>query len=207
MHPKEEIFRSVISKYVHGKSVDYAYQLWATNPFHFKVTRTRKAKHGDYQYNSRVKAHMITINGSLNPYLFLITFIHEVAHQRNIIANGMRVAPHGKLWKGIFRSIMGPVMNEQHFPPDILQKLRKHMENPRASSDTDLGLTRVLLGYNKEYRPGVLYLESLKPGERFVFEGKVYKKIAHKRTRALCRETGTGREFLIPELTSIKKVS
>lgn len=149
---------------------------------------------------------MITVNGSLNPYLFLITFIHEVAHQRNIIANGMRVAPHGKLWKGIFRSIMGPVMNEQHFPPDILQKLRQHMENPRASSDTDLDLTRSLMKYNRRNHSGVIYLESIKPGERFIFEGRVYKKVAHKRTRALCRDVRTGREYLIPELSDIRRI-
>ena len=80
------------------------------------------------------------------------------------------------------------------------------MENPRASSDTDVELTRLLLKYNKNNNPNLKYLESVQPGEKFVFEGRIYKKIAHKRTRALCRDIRTGREYLIPELTGIKIV-
>ena len=97
-----------------------------------------------------------------------------------------------------------PVMNEYNFPPDVLIHLRKHMENPKASSDADNMLTRVLHRYDRRTN-GNIYLESIRPGEKFILSGKIYKKIETKRTRALCRELHSGKEYLIPELLNIER--
>ena len=44
-----------------------------------KIKSERKTRHGDYRQlpNNR---HQITVNSNLNPYRFLITLIHEIAH-------------------------------------------------------------------------------------------------------------------------------
>ncbi len=205
IHPKAEKFRLVISKYVPENSIDYVVHLWLQKPFHFKVTKARESKHGDYQFNPKDRSHAITLNGSLNPFLFLITYIHEVAHQRNFMQYGRRVMPHGESWKDHFKLLIKPLMNTDNFPPDILSCLRTHMENPKASSDTDIILTRVLKRYDKRSNGKTIYLESIRPGEKFLLSGKVYKKLETKRTRALCREVGSGREYLIPELEYIER--
>lgn len=205
IHPKAEKFRLVIGKYVPENSIDYVVRLWLQTPFHFKITQTRQSKHGDYQFNPKDRSHSITLNGSLNPYMFLITYIHEVAHLRNYIKHGRRVTPHGQYWKDHFRVLIRPVLNEYNFPPDILIRLRAHMEDPKASSDTDAMLTRVLKRYDKRSNGKTLYLESIRPGEKFILSGKVYKKLASRRTRALCREMGSGRDYLIPELSYIER--
>ena len=204
IHPKAEKFRMVISKYVPENSVEYVVRLWLQKPFNFKITQARQTKHGDYQFNPRDRSHSITLNGSLNPYLFLITYIHEVAHLRNFIQYGRRVTPHGPYWKEYFKILIRPVMNEYNFPPDILIPLKEHMINPKASSDADNMLTRALHRYDRRNN-GNIYLESIRPGEKFILSGKVYKKIQTKRTRALCREIHSGKEYLIPELLNIER--
>jgi len=204
MHPKAEKFRSVVSKYIPSNAVDYVLQLWMQHPFHFTVTKTRQSKHGDFYYNPLNKSNTITVNGSLNPYMFLITFIHEIAHYHNYMQNGFRVSPHGKFWKAHFQLLLKPLMNEEHFPPDILYQLKIHMRNAKASSDADQNLTRILHSYNKGFNAEIIYLESLKPGEKFKLQGRVYIKIENKRTRALCRDVRLGREFLIPLLSNIE---
>ncbi len=195
----------VIGKYIPENSVEYALKLWLYKPFHFKITQSRQSKHGDYQFNPRDRSHSITLNGSLNPYLFLITYIHEVAHLRNFMKHGRRVTPHGPYWKEYFKILIRPVLNEDHFPPDILAQLKIHMENPKASSDTDVALTRILRRYDKKSNGKSIALESIRPGEKFVLSGKIYKKLESKRTRALCREMGSGRDYLIPELINIER--
>ena len=206
MHPKAEKFRSVISKYIPESSVEYVLHLWLQTPFHFRVTQARQSKHGDYEYNPKKHSHTITLNGSLNPYLFLITFIHEVAHLRNYEQHGQRVAPHGQCWKSNFQQLMDPVLNEYHFPPELLARLRQHMENPKATSDSDFELTRILRHYDKKINGRSSILESIRPGEKFILGGKVYRKIVSKRTRALCKEMGSGKEYYISEISYIEKI-
>jgi hypothetical protein len=206
MHPKAEKFRAVISKYIPENSVEYVLQLWIRHPFHFTVTKTRQSKHGDFYYDPKDGSNTITVNGSLNPYMFLITFIHEIAHYHNYMQYGFRVSPHGRFWKSHFAALLKPLMNENHFPPDILQELKIHMRNPKASSDSDLNLTRILHRYNRGFNPDKKYLESVLPGEKFLFQGRIYLKIENKRTRALCRDVRSGREFLIPGLSSIDMI-
>jgi SprT protein len=206
MHPKAEKFRTVISKYIPARSVEYVFQLWMRHPFHFTVTKSRQSKHGDFYYDPRDGSNTITVNGSLNSYMFLITFIHEIAHYHNYMQNGFRVSPHGRFWKAHFQSLLKPLMNETHFPSDILHQLKIHMHNPKASSDSDQDLTRVLHRYNRGFNPDIKYLESVRPGEKFIFQGRIYLKIENKRTRALCRDIRSGREFLIPGLSNIEIV-
>ena len=43
------------------------------------VTKQRLTKHGDFRFHPNKKP-IITVNNSLNPYRFLITLLHELAH-------------------------------------------------------------------------------------------------------------------------------
>lgn len=70
----------ILEKYVPPASTDYCHQLLYRYGFRLKITRSRKTKLGDYRFLSVQKKHVITVNHDLNPFQFLITYIHEVAH-------------------------------------------------------------------------------------------------------------------------------
>jgi hypothetical protein len=54
----------------------------------------------------------ITVNVNLNPYNFLVTYLHEVAHLEVYRQYKRRQPPHGKAWKTHFRLLLIPVMSE-----------------------------------------------------------------------------------------------
>ena len=94
-----EKFRELIRKYVPEKSVNYCVDTWVSNPFSFKVTRKRTSKIGDYRFNPKSGNHEITVNGNLNKYAFLMTFLHEVAHLIQQVKHQNNKPPHGRVWK------------------------------------------------------------------------------------------------------------
>lgn len=199
-------FRELIQKYVPEKSVNYCVDTWVSYPFSFKVTRQRTSKIGDYRYNQKTGNHEITVNGNLNIYSFLITFLHEVAHLVQYRKYQNNRPPHGIAWKNIFQELMMPVLNEDIFPPDVLERLKKHMKNPKASSQSDPVLSKLLRQYDRHIPGENLYLEELSEGAMFSLDGRVYTKIKKRRTRSLCRESKTGRKFLISEIAQVKKL-
>jgi hypothetical protein len=193
----ETAIRHLIDNHVPAQATGYALQLWIETPFVLKVTRSRSSKVGDFTGCRHHSTHRITVNNDLNPYLFLITYIHEVAHLRTFLHYGMRVEPHGNEWKNIFRNLLAPVLNEQVFPPRVLHRLTLHMANPKASSFADRELTLVL----REYDPGAgnhTTVADLPEGSVFKLQGKYFKRGKLKRTRVLCREVRTRRQYLVP---------
>ncbi|MFC2124105.1 SprT-like domain-containing protein [Bacteroidota bacterium] len=198
-------FISTISKYIPEESVTYCTKLWNQSKFSFKVTRNRTTKLGDYRYDSAGSIHIISVNGSLNRFAFLITFVHEVAHMYVKDQYGRNVRPHGKEWKDIFRNLIFPLLHPGIFPDDILRVLANHMRNPKASSQSDINLNKVLHCYDK-MKPDGWYLEDLVEGEQFFFNKRQFKKLESKRTRAICMEVNSGRKYLITESAMVKKI-
>src|SRR5690606_37915756 len=91
----------IIAQHIPPSAAPYAFQLWKETPFVLKITRSRSSKVGDFTGCRHHSIHRITINRDLNPYLFLITYVHEVAHLRTFLHYGTRVEPHGEEWKKI----------------------------------------------------------------------------------------------------------
>jgi hypothetical protein len=199
-------FRELIQKYVPEESVNYCVEKWDEYPFSFKVTRLRTSKIGDYRYNKKARNHEITVNGNLNQYAFLITFLHEVAHLKQYLDHGNNRPPHGMDWKKIFQDTMAPVLNNNVFPEDILVQLIIHMKNPKASSQSDAKLSKLLRKYDSNQNSKDIYLEDLNEGEAFDLNGRLYTKIQKRRTRSLCKDNLTGKKYLVSELAPVKKI-
>ena len=79
-----------------------------------KITKKRKTKHGDFRRYTNGTS-LITVNNTSNPYRFLITLLHELAHFKVLQLYPYKVKPHGLEWKSIYREILIPFLN-----PDIL---------------------------------------------------------------------------------------
>lgn len=188
---------SILQAHVPPAALAYCYQLWHETPFQLKITRTRQTKVGDFTSRRSALQARITLNHELNPYLFVITYIHEVAHLRVHLHYGNRVDPHGDEWKTCFRSLMRPALTADIFADDILGELDRHMQNPKASSFADTDLTKVLRRYDKN-ADQYATLSDIPEGSIFRFQGRFFKKGKIRRTRVLCHEVKTKRHYLVP---------
>ncbi|MCG8305924.1 MAG: SprT-like domain-containing protein [Cytophagales bacterium] len=193
-------------KHVPENAVHYCLDLWTAIPFHFKVTKTRNTKLGDYRYDHQNRSHSISVNFDLNKYSFLITYIHEIAHLLTTERHGRRSRPHGAEWKSCFQELMHPVLTDLIFPPDILGALKQHMKNPKASAYADSMLIAALRRYDPD-QDGLRLLAELKEGDIFEFNGRKYKKLSVRRTRVLCQEFGSSRKYLISKMALVKNLS
>lgn len=177
--------KEILSEYIPENAVDEVLRWIKEKKIHFKITRTRKTKLGDYRAPVRHTHHRITVNHSLNKYAFLITFIHELAHLLVFEKYQNRVAPHGTEWKITYRDLMISFLNMDIFPHDIHQVLFKSIQNSKASSTADLKLSRILHQYDKPAE--FTRLEQLATGTQFFIEnGRTFQKGEKVRTRYKC---------------------
>ncbi len=191
----------IFSKYIPEYAVDYCFQLWKEFDFSLKISKKRNSKLGDYRYDPRTKTHAISVNHNLNPYSFLITYIHEVAHLITQIEQGRNVLPHGIQWKNNFRKLMIPILTEKIFPMDVLSPLALHMKNPKATSTTDPQLYIALKNHDES--SSEIMLHELAVGTKFLFNKKTYLKLEVRRTRSLCVQIDTDRKYLISETAPV----
>lgn len=202
--PNEDQFREGFAVHIPENSLDYVMALWREYPFSFTVAGSRKSCLGNYRFNKG--QHYISVNGDSNRYSFLITLIHEIAHQRVRIAHKpfkKRPMPHGKEWKHHFKVLMAPLLNPEVFPEDILSVLIPHMRNPAASSTKDAALVRALEEYSPQLKPGV-YLTDIENGVIFTFNNRQFKKIKDRRTRVLVECTRTKKKYTIPGVAKVE---
>lgn len=190
-----ERLTALLSDKVPPAAEPYCISLWQKLPFEFKLRKTRRTKVGDFTFRSG-RPIQITVNQDLHPYLFLMTYVHEVAHHHVHSQHGHRVQSHGGEWKRKFQELMSPVLNESVFPEPILSHLRKHMQNPMASSFSDSELTRLFRSVDKNESAKIL-LSQLSEGSIFNLNGRWFKKGKVKRTRALCYELKSRKQYLI----------
>lgn len=206
MNEKAEIFRKTIKRYVPEEFVDYVVSLLVHHPVVFKIVKPRRSKLGDFRNGIKGERHQITINGNLNPYSFLITTIHEFAHLTTHEKYGRKAAPHGKEWKSEYKQLLMPIIKSGALPHDIEQVLLNSLINVKASSCTDQKLHRVLINYDHSLEDTVL-LESLEKNSTFALNGKTFVKGKLRRTRYLCTEVETEKQYLVNALAKVVHVN
>ncbi|MBL6962845.1 MAG: SprT-like domain-containing protein [Bacteroidetes bacterium] len=170
------------------------------------VTKPRKSRHGSFRGGNKKKASVINISGALNPYAFIITLIHEIAHLKTWQLHGRKVSPHGSEWKNIFSKLMHPLMQNGIFPDELRQLLAKHMLNPKASSSSDVELSRLLKEYDKKI-PELPFIEDIPMNSVFEWRnGRLFQKKEKLRKRYKCIELKTNRVYLFNPLAEVKVV-
>ena len=188
-------------------AVPYCLQLWEESRFHFFVKKPRNTKLGDFRFRRDQSIQTITLNADLNPYQFLLTLIHEIAHLRAFAQHGTAHAPQGPEWKAKFKQLLEPVLNESTFPRDLLVPLKLHMRNPSASSARDLFLMKEMSKYEVvPAKENTFFLSDLAPQTHFELAGRKFKKGETRRTRILCEELGTGKKYLVSRLARVNKL-
>jgi hypothetical protein len=200
-------FEKILSKYLPEQSIAICAVLISHYNIHLQITRSRSTKFGDYRPLQKKSGHKITINHDLNPYAFLITFIHEVAHLICEEKYRYRISPHGAEWKSEFRHLLRLFIQKGIFPPDLKTSLQSYLHNPAASSCSDEGLYRVLKKYDQNRHPHVAHLEELPHGTLFKLNasrsGLIFQKGHKQRTRFHCTEIGSKKEYLVNQLAEV----
>ena len=199
---REERIRNAIRPFVpSGTEVPLAEKIVKAR-CHLTITQDRKTKAGDYRHPFGNQGHRISVNGTLNQYAFLITFVHEMAHLTNWERHGRKVNPHGKEWKMAFQEEMFPFLREDVFPNDILKQLRTHMKNPKSATVRDLDLMRILKSYDEP--SGKVLLEDVPENEEFQLGSKRFIKGVKLRKRFRCQLVGTGRIYLVSAIAEVE---
>lgn len=174
-----------------SKKIDFLLKQY---PVTVKVVKKRKTKHGDFRRLSTGEV-VITLNRQENPYRFLITFLHELAHHKAFSTYGQKIMPHGKEWRQCFRQLSLPFLTESIFPQPLLNRFAQHLKHPKASSDIDSSLAMALQAYDPPTDKITIF--DLAEGSYFTLDsGRVFCKGKQRRKRIECQEISTGNVYL-----------
>lgn len=197
--------QSILYKYIPEKAVPVISEWIVKFDFKLRIKKSRSSKYGDYRPPINGLNHQITINYDMNKYAFLITLVHEVAHLSTFNKHKNAVKPHGEEWKLHYKLLMQQFLIPDIFPADVVHALRKYMNNPAASSCSDLHLLRVLKRY--DVRQDTILLEDLPQGTHFQYnKTRTFVKGEQVRKRFKCKEVGTNLMYLFNPLTEVTAV-
>ncbi|WP_410222132.1 SprT-like domain-containing protein [Pedobacter sp.] len=172
----------------------------------FKISKKRNTKLGDYRHPYRGEGHKISVNNDLNPYAFLVTTVHEFAHLLTWNEHKNKVKPHGSEWKNNFKKMMNPFFEMNVFPPDVYQSITKYLNNPSASSCTDLVLARSLKKYDQKIDK--VHVEQVPLKAVFRLEdGRRFEKGERIRKRYRCICLDNHKVYLFNPLAEVMLVS
>ncbi|MBC7628328.1 SprT-like domain-containing protein [Ferruginibacter sp.] len=204
--PKQEAPLHQLKNYLPDGSFDEVCHYLMYYKVQLTITRERKSVLGDYRNSYQNKNHRISVNGNLNPYSFLITLLHELAHLFTFERYGHRVLAHGQEWKNEFSKVLAQFLAKHIFPADIQRTLLKTLQNPAASSCADTALLRVLHQYDKK-KDGITLIETLPEGAQFTIKGgRIFIKEERIRKRFKCKELATGKIYLFSPVYEVQAI-
>ncbi len=188
---------------------DYVEALLGQHPLDVRIVRPRRSKLGDHRPPQRgARFHRITINSDLNPYAFLTTLLHEIAHaatwERHCHPRRRRVRPHGAEWQAEYGAVLRPIVGRGVLPSVVETALVASLTTPAAATCSDRGLVLALAQFDAQ-QPGHVRVEAL--AERDVFRtscGAVFRAGRQLRTRRQCFELRTGREYRVHGLALVE---
>lgn len=201
-----ETYKKILIKYIPENSIEQIIDLIIKHNIHLKITKNRFTKLGDFKPSLKTKINKITINHNLNKYHFLIILLHEIAHAVTWEQlSTKRINPHGKEWQNSFKILMSQFVNDNTFPIEIINILKKHMINPKASSLSDLELARILKNYDNN---NLIYLEDIPENAKFSLNnGHIFVKGEKIRKRYRCKNIINNRMYLVSPLANVEIVS
>lgn len=197
---------SVLEQFLPPDSLPYIESILVNTPLLIRVTPPRKTRYGSFTLNRKTGRYIIHISSKLNPYAFMITLIHEIAHVKSYELYGNKVKPHGDEWKNIFINLLLPPVKNDVFPPDLRQVLLQHLSNPKSSGSYDTLLVKTLSLYDKE-ADDLMFIEDVPHGAEFCLnDNKVFVKGEKLRRRYKCQEKKSKRFFLFNPAAKVRLV-
>lgn len=194
--------KDALSRFLPPGCSDLVVNLIEEWKFHLRITRKRATKVGDYRPPVRDHTHRISLNHDLNPYAFLLTFIHEVAHLVAFEQHRRSINPHGKEWKKIYLELLQPFIERDIFPEDIKLALDHFFKFRGESNRSDLELNAVLRLYDAPN--GTLPITELPYNSLFkLADGRLFIKGELLRKRYRCKCLNNSRTYLVSHLMEV----
>lgn len=194
----------ILRRYLPEAAIPMVVEAFTQSRFQLKFKKPRNSKLGDFRPpRGDNGVCCITLNGNLNPYQMLVTFVHELAHYNVYINNHKHyIEPHGEEWKQAFTQLLLPYLKPEIFPEDILEALHRHLRHIKASSTADHNLARVMKRYDKNAtNETTLTVEDLPEGTVFqLANGMRFRKGPKRRTRYQCECLDNGRTYSVSGL-------
>ena len=195
----------ILKNYVPIVSLPILKKRFDQRPFELRIPKKRTTKFGDFRASIKNGPNRISVNSNLNQYAFLITLTHEFAHLLVWLQHKHKVKAHGLEWKTEFATLMNVLMNKNIFPEHLEIVLQKHLKNPPASSARDIDLINELKKYDEP--TNTIQLVELDEGATFSLNNKkTFIKGSVRRTRFLCKEISSKKEYLIHGVAEVKVV-
>lgn len=199
-----DTMHETVQRHLPAKAGAYVGELLAVRAVDVKVSRPRLTKLGDHRPPRPTSPrHRISVNEDLNPFAFLTTLLHEIAHVdvwARHAGRRRRPRPHGPEWKHAFATILAPVVAARWLPDDVAAALGSYMRNPAAMSCSDRRLVLALARYD-DPATRRQRVEDIPLGGLFrVANGRVFCRGLRMRTRYLCVDPRTGAEYRVHAL-------
>ena len=206
----EERYRAILHNHLPPDAVEWVYGYLEHHKVHFHITRQRHSKLGDYRWvQPRHPYHEISVNGDLNPYLFLWVFLHEAAHLETHAKHGTRVAPHGHEWQAEYAALLRQHL--QLFPSETQSAIILYTSRIPLARATGRNVESMLHRHDSGFDPDApppLRLDDLPAGTLFRLKStpeRTFRSVEHRRTRWLCIEPATGRRYTIGGSAEVEK--
>jgi SprT protein len=198
-----------LGRFVPEGALEKVCEMLRQYPHHLEITPARSSKYGDFSIDYPSGEPRISVNGNLNPYSFLITLTHELAHLLTWLEHRDAVKPHGPEWKKAFRFTLGPFLNQSVFPDDVERALHRYLHNPAASTCSDTHLAAVLSRYDRNSHPDVKLLQEVPANARFMYgrDKRVFIKGEQLRKRYQCRCESTKAVYLFSPIAKIRVIA
>ncbi len=207
MPRKTEAPISTLESFLPPGSYAAVMQYLHTYKVHLTITRERKTILGDYRFAVNGKNHRISVNGTLNPYAFLVTLLHELAHLVAFVKYSNRIEPHGVEWKLTYGEILQQFIKLNVLPDDVTAEIKIMMKNPPATSCAEEGLSRVLRKYDAKPPNQVLVEEVPQQALFRTGDGRIFRRENQLRKRIKCVEIKTGRTYLFSPVYDVYLIS
>lgn len=132
--------------------------------------------------------------------------MHELAHLTAWNKYRNKILPHGREWKSEFRIHLKPFTEMNIFPQEVCDCLNSYIENPKASSCTDVKLLKALKKFDRssEY----VHLDDIP--EKSIFSlrnGREFIKGEKVRKRFKCRDIKSGRFYLVSPVAEVIRLT
>ena len=200
--------KEILKRFLPENALDKVCQSIDEQRIHLRITAARSTRLGDFRPPAKPGgAYRISLNHNLNPYQFLITFVHELAHLEVYKKHQNKVQPHGIEWKQTFSALMQPYFEANIFPLNLTKALTNYLKNAKAASGSDLELTRCLKQFDKNSMKNPA-LEEIPTGSNFAMSGgRVFTKGERLRKRYKCQCYHSKKWYLISPLAEVKVVN
>ena len=169
--------------------------------FAFRFAQSRRSKLGDFTRTAQGLV-TLTVNMDLGSELFLVTFLHEVAHLEATLNQPRRSQPHGRRWQTCFGNLLKELClhAEGQMAVPLRDALLAHSIAPSATLHADSRLASLLLPPagtpDSPIAPdGCAFVEALVTHTAFWYRGRSFLLSGKLSKRHYATEMRSGRLY------------